>query len=291
MNFPRRKKQPVGQATVDANQIVGVNFRLAREMRGWTQEEVATRLSTLNDGVVLPKASISAIERGIERDRRRVFDAQELVKYALLFEVPIFWFFLPVEETRGRALENWGYQAEEMMQLFVGTDAQLAEVREHLRTVRPWLAGRNNSAMLEDLSGVPSWGHFEQTRQVLLAEFAKENKSALTNIFREMQGMVNRVGALLSTYPGKGDFDKLATMEYIPLSTYRRTSEVLLGRSAFEIASGESQTLPDFLMREDIAIEDWVDFTDPALRFPLQQFFKGLEKQLKKKSIPPSPDA
>jgi transcriptional regulator with XRE-family HTH domain len=90
MNFPRRKKQPVGQATVDANQIVGVNFRLAREMRGWTQEEVATRLSTLNDGVVLPKASISAIERGIERDRRRVFDAQELVKYALLFEVPIF---------------------------------------------------------------------------------------------------------------------------------------------------------------------------------------------------------
>jgi transcriptional regulator with XRE-family HTH domain len=291
MNFPRRKKQPVGQATVDANQIVGVNFRLAREMRGWTQEEAATRLSTLNDGVVLPKASISAIERGIERDRRRVFDAQELVKYALLFEVPIFWFFLPVEETRGRALENWGYQAEEMMQLFVGTDAQLAEVREHLRTVRPWLAGRNNSAMLEDLSGVPSWGHFEQTRQVLLAEFAKENKSALTNIFREMQNMVNRVGALLSTYPGKGDFDKLATMEYVPLSTYRRTSEVLLGRSAFEIASCESQTLPDFFMREDLAIEDWVDFTDPALRAPLQQFFKGLEAQLKKKSIAPSPDA
>jgi transcriptional regulator with XRE-family HTH domain len=291
MNFPRRKKQPAGQATVDANQIVGVNFRLAREMRGWTQGEVATRLSTLNDGVVLPKASISAIERGIERDRRRVFDAQELVKYALLFEVPIFWFFLPVEETRGRALENWGYQAEEMMQLFVGTDAQLAEVREHLRTVRPWLAGRNNSAMLEDLSGVPSWGHFEQTRQVLLAEFAKENKSALTNIFREMQNMVNRVGALLSTYPGKGDFDKLATMEYVPLSTYRRTSEVLLGRSAFEIASCESQTLPDFFMREDLAIEDWVDFTDPALRAPLQQFFKGLEAQLKKKSIAPSPDA
>jgi transcriptional regulator with XRE-family HTH domain len=287
----RRKKQPVGQATVDANQIVGVNFRLAREMRGWTQEEAATRLSTLNHGVVLPKASISAIERGIERDRRRVFDAQELVKYALLFEVPIFWFFLPVEETRGRALENWGYQAEEMMQLFVGTDVQLAEVQEHLRTMRPWLAGRNNSAMLEDLSGVPSWGHFEQTRQVLLAEFAKENKSALTNIFREMQGMVNRVGALLSTYPGKGDFDKLATMEYVPLATYRRTSEVLLGRSAFEIASGESQTLPDFFMREDLAIEDWVDFTDPALRAPLQQFFKGLEKQLKKKSIPPSPDA
>ena len=291
MNFPRRKKQPVGQATVDANQIVGVNFRLAREMRGWTQEEVATRLATFNDGVVLPKASISAIERGIERDRRRVFDAQELVKYSLLFEVPIFWFFLPVQEGEGRALENWGYGAGEIMRLFTGTEEQLGEVAEHVRTKRPWIAGRDNDEMLEDLTGVPSWAHFERTRQVLLAEFAHENKSALMKVFREMEGMVKRVGALLSAYPGKGDFDKLATFEYVPLATYRRTSEVLLGRSAFEIASRESQTLPDFFMREDLAIEDWIDFSDPAVRAPLQQFFQGLEKQLKKKSIPPSPDA
>jgi hypothetical protein len=37
------------------------------------------------------------------------------------------------------------------------------------------------------------------------------------------------IKALLNAYPGKGDFDKLATFEHVPLATYRRTSEVVLG--------------------------------------------------------------
>jgi hypothetical protein len=63
---------------VDANHIVGANFALARALRGWTQEETALRLAP-HLGQVLPKASISAIERVFERDRRRVFDAHEIV--------------------------------------------------------------------------------------------------------------------------------------------------------------------------------------------------------------------
>src|SRR5215210_5160443 len=34
----RRRKAPEFERTIDANQIVGANFRLARELRGWTQE-------------------------------------------------------------------------------------------------------------------------------------------------------------------------------------------------------------------------------------------------------------
>jgi hypothetical protein len=70
-----------------------------------------------------------------------------------------------------------------------------------------------------------------------------------------------------------------AASSYNPRTNKRVTP--ILDRSVFEIASGEFQTLPDFFMCEDLAIEDCVDFADPALRAPLEQFFKGLEKQFK----------
>jgi len=55
---------------VDLNEIVSYNFRAARELRGWTQEETAQTLEPLL-GQRLPQASISAIERAYVGDRRR----------------------------------------------------------------------------------------------------------------------------------------------------------------------------------------------------------------------------
>jgi Pou domain - N-terminal to homeobox domain len=52
-----------GQA--DLNEIVAHNFRSARELRGWTQEDTARALEPLL-GQRLPQASISAIERAYE---------------------------------------------------------------------------------------------------------------------------------------------------------------------------------------------------------------------------------
>jgi ribosome-binding protein aMBF1 (putative translation factor) len=49
----------------DVNEIVAYNFRAARELRGWTQEETARRLQDVL-GQRLPQASISAIERTYE---------------------------------------------------------------------------------------------------------------------------------------------------------------------------------------------------------------------------------
>ena len=79
---------------LDANQVVAYNFRAARELRGWTQDHVAYLLAQ-HLGQQLPKASISAIERSVDSDRRREFDAQELVAFALTFDLPIVWFLLP----------------------------------------------------------------------------------------------------------------------------------------------------------------------------------------------------
>ena len=58
----------------DLNEVVAYNFRAARELRGLTQEETAQLLER-SLGQRLPQASISAIERAYEGDRRREFAA------------------------------------------------------------------------------------------------------------------------------------------------------------------------------------------------------------------------
>ncbi len=98
-----RKKTPANKAPqlnslnpgeADLNEVVAYNFRLARELRGWTQEEAAQALEPLL-GQRLPQASISAIERAYDGERRREFDAQEVLAFALAFDLPLLWFFLP----------------------------------------------------------------------------------------------------------------------------------------------------------------------------------------------------
>ena len=63
------KALPQNPGQADLNQIVAYNFRQARELRGWTQDEAAIGLEPLL-GQRLPQASISALERAYEGDRR-----------------------------------------------------------------------------------------------------------------------------------------------------------------------------------------------------------------------------
>src|SRR5213080_122296 len=79
---------------VDLNQVVAYNVRAARELRGWTQEEVADRLEPYL-GQRLTQAGVSSIERAWDGDRRREFDAHELLIFAMVFDLPILWFLLP----------------------------------------------------------------------------------------------------------------------------------------------------------------------------------------------------
>ena len=77
----------------DMNEVVAYNFKRARDLHGWTQDEVADRLAPFL-GVRLPQASISGIERGYQ-GRHREFDAQEILAFACCFDVPLIWFFIP----------------------------------------------------------------------------------------------------------------------------------------------------------------------------------------------------
>lgn len=79
------------------NQLVAYNMTRARRSRGWTQQEVAERLEKYT-GRSWSKASISAAERSWQGGRPRKFDADELLALSVIFDTPIGYFFLPMEE-------------------------------------------------------------------------------------------------------------------------------------------------------------------------------------------------
>ncbi len=120
-------------STVDANAVVSYNVRAIRERRGWTQQYVAERLATLTDHL-LPQASISAMERGFDGERRRRFDAHELYLLSKVFDVPIAYFFVPPPPTvaAGRVLANTGGPLADLYAAFLGHLTQLPALDERL---------------------------------------------------------------------------------------------------------------------------------------------------------------
>jgi transcriptional regulator with XRE-family HTH domain len=157
-----------GQA--DLNEVVAYNFRAARELRGWTQEETAEALGPLL-GQRLPQASISAIERAYEGDRRREFDAQEILAFALAFDLPLIWFFLPPPADH-RTVHRTSKIVSELYGIVFGEERQLGPVYDRLRLLgidEPSEAART----VETLTGQPSSArqasYRERRKQLLLA--------------------------------------------------------------------------------------------------------------------------
>lgn len=123
---------PSGQSdTADLNEIVAYNIRRARELRGWTQDEAAARLAPFL-GQLLPQASISALERAYGGDRRREFDAQEILAFACGFDLPLVWFFLPPPEDH-RRLRAASETVAELTTLLLGRPDQLDVLEDRFR--------------------------------------------------------------------------------------------------------------------------------------------------------------
>lgn len=79
---------------LSANQLVALNLRRARELRGYTQDEAAEQLAPYL-GSLWSKANFSAAERSLAGARIRNFTADEVLAFSLAFDLPIIWFFLP----------------------------------------------------------------------------------------------------------------------------------------------------------------------------------------------------
>lgn len=192
---PKGKKTHLGPSEVDLNEIVGYNFRLARELRGWTQDEAAQRLEPYL-GQRLPQTSISAIEAAYKAgDRpRREFDAHELLAFALAFELPLIWFLLPPEDDH-RLLQRAHRRVNELYEIVFGREDQLQPVYDRL-----------------SLLGIRDPTERERTMEAITGRPAESQSS-----YRERRKRL--LTALLDDY--SDDLDRLAD-EYGPFFDHLR---------------------------------------------------------------------
>ncbi|MGH9015361.1 MAG: helix-turn-helix domain-containing protein [Acidimicrobiia bacterium] len=157
-------------AEIDVNQVVAHNVRLARELRGWTQEDLADRLEPYL-GQRLTQGSMSAIERAWEGERRREFDAQELVVFAMVFDLPVLWFLLPPPGDQ-RLIRATTRPVSELYAWLLGRPDQLEPLYQRLRQLGiddPTTA----EEAVEKISGAPSsarqWSYRQRRKELLLA--------------------------------------------------------------------------------------------------------------------------
>lgn len=180
--------EPVPWPEVDLNQVVAYNVRQARELRDWTQEELAARLEPYL-GQRLTQAAVSAIERAWDGERRREFDAHELLVFALVFDLPIIWFMLPPAGDR-RMLRATTRPLNEMYSLMLGKPHQLEPLYARLREygiVDPDAA----EEAVERITGVPSTSRrysYKQRRKELMLALLDQHADDLDAAVEELGG-------------------------------------------------------------------------------------------------------
>lgn len=171
---------------VDINQVVAYNLRMARELRGWTQEELADRLEPYL-GQRLTQASVSAMERAWDGTRRREFDAHELLVFAMVFDLPIVWFLLPPPRDH-RLMRATTRPVDELYMYLVGRPEQLEPVYARLREIGVHDPSEAEQ-IVEKLTGRPGesrrWSYRDRRKELLLA-LLDEHADALDAAVEEL---------------------------------------------------------------------------------------------------------
>lgn len=166
---PTRPQDPGRQ--VDLNQVVAYNVRLARELRGWTQEEFATRLEYYL-GTRLTQASVSGIERAWDGDRRREFDAHELLIFAMVFDLPIVWFFIPPKDDH-RLMRGTTRPVDELLLWLLGRPEKLEPLYDRLTDYGMHEPSETQRIVQQLTGGHPSgsdlWSYKQRRKEMLLA--------------------------------------------------------------------------------------------------------------------------
>lgn len=182
---------------MDVNAIVSFNVKAIRERRGWTQQEVAERLAVLTDHL-LPQASISAMERGFDGDRRRRFDAHELYLLSMVFGVPIVYFFIPPPDTGLRELADTRRPIAELYVSVLGRDHQLTEMDERLadlNIMNPDEVDNLAAALFggKDAAARNWHAHYRTWRKRRLAEMARTYGDRLDEVAEFLAEFANQI--------------------------------------------------------------------------------------------------
>jgi transcriptional regulator with XRE-family HTH domain len=198
---PAELPRPIGASTgIDVNAVVSYNLKAIRERNGWTQQEVADGLGRIT-GHVLPQASISAMERGFDGERRRRFDAHELYLLSVLFGVPIAYFFVPPPGSKRTRLADTGDLVTSLYGAVLGDERQLAPLDERLAEIgikNPEEADQAMVAVLGPKSATGGWhDHFRVWRKRRLRQVERQYGDKLDEVadfLAEFAAQVKAVG-------------------------------------------------------------------------------------------------
>jgi transcriptional regulator with XRE-family HTH domain len=206
---PRTKKvqpteePPGGMAetdgVIDVNAVVSYNLKAIRERWGWTQQNVADRLSRFTNHV-LPQASISAMERGFDGERRRRFDAHELYLLAVVFSVPIAYFFLPPPGSLASRLADTDVPVAELYRWLLGGPGQLDVIDERMSELRiknPDTLDPVTAAIFGTEGVAENWhDHFRTWRKNRVALLAREYGDQLEDVAKFLAEFSGKILAL-----------------------------------------------------------------------------------------------
>ncbi len=188
-----------GADGLDVNAVVSYNVRAIRERKRWTQQEVAERLARLTNHL-LPQASISAMERGFDGDRRRRFDAHELYLLATVFEVPIVYFFLPPPDTGLKELADTRRPIPELYASLLGQEWQLEPVDERLGDINiqnPDASDKVLAAIFGKEGATGNWHEsFRTWRKKRINEVAREYGDRLDEVALFLAEFAERITTL-----------------------------------------------------------------------------------------------
>jgi transcriptional regulator with XRE-family HTH domain len=179
--------EPADEASrgIDVNAVVSYNLKAIRERHGWTQQGVADRLGQLT-GHVLPQASISAMERGFDGERRRRFDAHELYLLSVLFDVPIAYFFLPPPGSERKQLADTDEYVTDLYAALLGRDWQLAPIDDRLTEIglqNPEEADQALAAVFGPQTATGAWhDHFRTWRKKRLRQVERQYGDRLDEV-------------------------------------------------------------------------------------------------------------
>ena len=181
---------------LDVNAVVSYNVKAIRERRGWTQQSVAERLGLLT-GHQLPQASISAMERGFDGERRRRFDAHELYLLSVVFDVPIAYFFVPPPGTGFEELADTHRPVSELYASLLGQEHQLPPLDERLAEIKIEASDAALTAIFGADAAAGNWhDSFRTWRKKRLNEIEREYGDRLDEVALFLKEFGTKIEAL-----------------------------------------------------------------------------------------------
>ena len=235
---PEPEPRPRSADALDVNAVVSYNLKAVRERRGWTQQSVAERRSYVT-GHQLPQASISAMERGFDGDRRRRFDAHELYLFSVVFDVPIAYFFVPPPDTGMTVLADTERPVAELYAALLGNERQLEPLDDRLAEIRI-----NNPESTDPVLAAV-FGGPEEGAQNWHESFRTWRRKRLSEIEREYGDRLDEVAAFLKEFATK--VEALGPRGYLESMSHRTGEQTRIGE---EIARLEAMSLEE--LREQL---------------------------------------